>query len=468
MHPVVGKRLTMSTFALSDFVFMVREDQVRTTAVDVERFAQIVAAHGRAFDVPTRTTATPLGIPLGFTGLGALPEHEVERIALGLVGSHTLATAKIVDVLTGELTVTIKATNVVSHVTAFGLISQTVGLQTINDVEHLRDEVRCTRFVRRRQATQGDHVVLHSLTEFGRQLITRDLTFGSTTNDLVINVSDVTNERHLKTAGFQPATDDVKRNESTTVTDVRVVIDRHATDVHLDFVFSQGLKRGLLARQSRIKLNCHDSYLCKLCFRLESVKYTLFGLKRDFSRKYFSTMATSLKSLLIAGLIAPMTLGVAIASTPFDEPTNETERAALIDRLMKERNWNNALEQIEKGLAANPMSAQLKFKRAVVFERKGNIARAKALLEDLIEAYPEIVEPYNNLAVIYANEGNTPRAQSLLQKAVTINPRFALAHENLGDLYLQKAIGHYKNAVKAQPKNNRMARKLKAAEGLVD
>lgn len=179
-------------------------------------------------------------------------------------------------------------------------------------------------------------------------------------------------------------------------------------------------------------------------------------------------MATSLKSLLMAGLIAPMTIGVAIAATPFDEPANETERAALIDRLMTERHWNDALAQIEKGLAVNPMSAQLKFKRALVFERKGNIVRAKALLEDLIEAYPEIAEPYNNLAVIYANEGNTTRAQALLQKAVTINPRFALAHENLGDLYLQKAIGHYKNAVKAQPKNNRMGRKLKAAQNLVD
>ena len=179
-------------------------------------------------------------------------------------------------------------------------------------------------------------------------------------------------------------------------------------------------------------------------------------------------MTTTLKSLLIASVIAPLTIGTAIATTQFDDPANETERAELIDRLIKERSWNDALTQIEKGLAANPMSAQLKFKRAVVFERKGNIPRAKALLEDLIEAYPEIAEPYNNLAVIYANEGNTTRAQSLLQKAVTINPRFGLAHENLGDLYLQKAIAHYKDAVKAQPKNNRMARKLKATEGLMD
>ncbi len=179
-------------------------------------------------------------------------------------------------------------------------------------------------------------------------------------------------------------------------------------------------------------------------------------------------MSKSLKSLLIASIVAPLTIGAAIAATPYDEPTNETERAELIDRLMKERQFNEALEQIEKGLAVNPMSAQLKFKRAFVFEKKGNKLRAKALYEDLIEAYPEIAEPYNNLARLYANDGNTARARQLLEKAVTINPRFALAHENLGDLYLQRAISHYKNAVKAQPANKRMGRKLKAAQGLMD
>ena len=175
-------------------------------------------------------------------------------------------------------------------------------------------------------------------------------------------------------------------------------------------------------------------------------------------------MTQSFKSVLLACLIAPVVFATAGAA----EPTNESERATLIDQLMKERQWNLALEHIEQGLIVNPKSAQLKFKRAVVFERKGNTVRAKALLQDLIKAYPEIAEPYNNLAVIYANEGNNARAQSLLQKAVTINPRYALAHENLGDLYLQKAIAHYKNASQAQPKNKRMGRKLKAAQNLMN
>ena len=79
----------------------------------------------------------------------------------------------------------------------------------------------------------------------------------------------------------------------------------------------------------------------------------------------------------------------------------------------------------------------------------------------------QLVEPYNNLAAIYAAEGNIDRALTLLNQAITINPRFALGHENLGDLYLQKAIAHYKNAVKGQPQNSRMNRKLKAAENLM-
>ncbi len=180
---------------------------------------------------------------------------------------------------------------------------------------------------------------------------------------------------------------------------------------------------------------------------------------------------TSISRALKISVLALCAAGVAqvsLANELFEPPANETERATLIDRLIVQKDWKNALNQVEEGLKVNPKSAQLKFKRAVIYERAGQTTRAKALLEDFIASYPEIVEPYNNLAAIYASEGNINRALSLLNQAVTINPGFALGHENLGDLYLQKAISHYKNAVRAQPANNRMNRKLKAAESLIN
>ena len=63
MHPVFGLRLAVAAFALRDFVFVMREDEVEPAAVDVERFAEQSSAHGRAFDMPAGA-ARPQGLPM--------------------------------------------------------------------------------------------------------------------------------------------------------------------------------------------------------------------------------------------------------------------------------------------------------------------------------------------------------------------------------------------------------------------
>ena len=59
VQPVFGHRLAVGAFALRDFVFMVRKDQVQPSAVDVKSLAQQAAGHGRALDVPARPARPP-------------------------------------------------------------------------------------------------------------------------------------------------------------------------------------------------------------------------------------------------------------------------------------------------------------------------------------------------------------------------------------------------------------------------
>ena len=165
MHPVVCKTLTVCPFALSNFIFVVRENQVRPTAVDIKCFTQIVATHRRALNVPTRAALTPGAIPLWLSGFGALPQHKIKRITLGIVSRHTLAADQIINRFAGEFAVIFKLTNGIGHVTAFCLIGQSLLLQLFNDVEHLRDEMRGARLNGRRQAAESDHVFLHGLCE---------------------------------------------------------------------------------------------------------------------------------------------------------------------------------------------------------------------------------------------------------------------------------------------------------------
>ena len=119
MHPDVGKGSVVGALALRNLVFVVREDQIRTTTVDVESLAQIVAAHGRAFDVPTRATLTPLRVPGRFARFCGFPKHEVQRIALGLRHFDAGTCAHFIGLTPGELAIACKFAHGIVNVAVF-------------------------------------------------------------------------------------------------------------------------------------------------------------------------------------------------------------------------------------------------------------------------------------------------------------------------------------------------------------
>ena len=60
MHPVSGERRpAMRAAALRDLILVMREDEVETAAVDVDRLAKVRGNHRRAFDMPAGPPATP-------------------------------------------------------------------------------------------------------------------------------------------------------------------------------------------------------------------------------------------------------------------------------------------------------------------------------------------------------------------------------------------------------------------------
>ena len=61
-------------------------------------------------------------------------------------------------------------------------------------------------------------------------------------------------------------------------------------------------------------------------------------------------------------------------------------------------------------------------------------------LNKLIEDFPDLPEPYNNLGVLYAAQGRYDDARRVLETAVLAHPGYALAHENLGDVFVRLAL----------------------------
>jgi tetratricopeptide (TPR) repeat protein len=102
----------------------------------------------------------------------------------------------------------------------------------------------------------------------------------------------------------------------------------------------------------------------------------------------------------------------------------------------------------------------LRFLRGVAQTDIGKTDEAIATFTQLIQEYPELPEPYNNLAVIYASQNQLDKARTALEMAVRNNPAYAAAHENLGDIYARLAYQSYAKAQQLEANNPAVKSKL--------
>ena len=119
-----------------------------------------------------------------------------------------------------------------------------------------------------------------------------------------------------------------------------------------------------------------------------------------------------------------------------------------------------ALERADRYLAGKPKDAQMRFLKSVVLADAGRTADATAILLQLVQDYPELAEPHNNLAAIYASAGDYGRARAELEETIRLNPSYAPAHENLGDVHVMLAGQSYTRALRFEPASATLPRKL--------
>ncbi|MDI9334316.1 MAG: tetratricopeptide repeat protein [Cytophagales bacterium] len=118
-----------------------------------------------------------------------------------------------------------------------------------------------------------------------------------------------------------------------------------------------------------------------------------------------------------------------------------------VSRLIKAKQWPEALSKVEQFLSAKPLDPQLRFFKGIIQFETGKMNDATKTFLKLTEDYPEHPEPYNNLAVIYANSGQIDKARATLETALRTNPSYSTAYENLGDIYAKLASQSYSKAL---------------------
>jgi Flp pilus assembly protein TadD len=166
---------------------------------------------------------------------------------------------------------------------------------------------------------------------------------------------------------------------------------------------------------------------------------------------------------------------LAAASAPAQDGRDLTEEArrqyaaALKEAsaLVKDRQFASALEKLDALLAQRPREPQARFLKGVVETEQGRSDAAVAVFRGLIEDYPELPEPYNNLAVLYAQRGDYENARVALETAIRTAPNWAVARENLGDVYARLAAAEYDRAAKLDRDNKTAPAKLALVRDLL-
>jgi tetratricopeptide (TPR) repeat protein len=118
------------------------------------------------------------------------------------------------------------------------------------------------------------------------------------------------------------------------------------------------------------------------------------------------------------------------------------------------------MDKIDAVLATDARNPQARFLKGVVQTDRGESDAAVATFQGLIEDYPELPEPYNNLAVIWAAQGQYEKARKALELALLTRPDYAIAHENLGDVYTRLASLEYDRASTLDKTNKSAQTKL--------
>ena len=140
---------------------------------------------------------------------------------------------------------------------------------------------------------------------------------------------------------------------------------------------------------------------------------------------------------------------------------------APVNQLLRSGQLPEAMLKADQYLAKNPRDPQMRFLKALIQQDSGKQADAIASYTRLIEDYPELPEPYNNVAVLYAGQGQFDKARAALEMATRASRTYAVAHENLGDVYARLASQAYSQALQLDGSNTALAPKLALIRQLI-
>ena len=230
MHPVIRKRSTVAAFTLGNFVFVMRENQILTAAVNVNRFAEVASDHGGAFNVPAGSSLAPRGLPIRLAGLRILPESKVHRLFFQLPDIDSGSRFEILKRLMRKLAVFMEFFRAEIDVAVNG-IGKAFFDKGRNNLNNLVNVFRSFRVIRR-------FPDIHALCVFPEFF---DIFFGNflkgqtllirTADNFIVDIGEILNKGNLVAPVLEITAKNIKHAKRSCVSDMDKVINRRTASI---------------------------------------------------------------------------------------------------------------------------------------------------------------------------------------------------------------------------------------------
>ncbi|MCG3150609.1 MAG: hypothetical protein PCFJNLEI_04097 [Verrucomicrobiae bacterium] len=238
MQPIFDEWFAGGGFALGDFVFVVRKNQVFAAAVDVETLTEVRHAHDATFDVPAGPPQSPRRIPfdgaVGFTP--GFPEREIADVLLGvLVVLDARTVLEVIHVEVAEFAVGRKGFDGKIDGAVVANVGVLFGEKRLDESDHAGNRVGGARDDMGTLDVECVKVAKEFLRVEISELFERLAGLADGADDFVFHVGDVHDVGDGVPLVFEVPAEQILEHEGTEIADVRVVVNGRAAGVETNF-----------------------------------------------------------------------------------------------------------------------------------------------------------------------------------------------------------------------------------------
>lgn len=150
----------------------------------------------------------------------------------------------------------------------------------------------------------------------------------------------------------------------------------------------------------------------------------------------------------VKGLLSEATKGLKI---PGREGTDARSHLLKGYRLHRQKNFNEALDELNKAIEKDPRSAEAYYWRGRTLVNLGKLDQGMEDFKTAVKFKPDYSEAYDNLGWLASKQGQVEEGIAYLTKSIEFKPENAWAYYNRSRLYFSKGdvAGAMRDAEKA-------------------